>query len=303
MIYDLIVAPFADYEFMRRALAACVALSLSAGPVGVMLVLRRMSLTGDAMSHAILPGAAIAFLIAGYSVWALGLGGLIAGLAVVLAAGFIARTTILREDASLAGFYLTSLALGVLLISLAGPGIDLLHLLFGNILGVDEPGLILVSCVATVSLLTLALLYRPLLVESFDPVFLRSVGGQGSLAHGLFLTIVVLNLAAGFQTLGTVMSVGLMMLPAAAARLWMREAPGMMMLASSLALISSGIGLCLSFHLNTPSGATIVLCASLFYFLSIVFGREGGWLWRFLPGPHIHSLDQTHRHGPDTHAH
>jgi zinc/manganese transport system permease protein len=296
VIYDLIIAPFADYEFMRRALAACVALSVSAGPVGVMLLLRRMSLTGDAMSHGILPGAAIAFLISGYSVWALGLGGLIAGLTVVLAAGFIARTTILREDASLAAFYLSSLALGVLLISLAGPGVDLLHLLFGNILGVDEPGLILVSSVATVSLLIMALLYRPLLVESFDPIFLRTVSGRGSLAHAVFLTVVVLNLTAGFQTLGTVMAVGLMMLPAAAARLWMREVPGMMALASGVALSSSGIGLSLSFHLDTPSGATIVLCASVFYLLSVLVGREGGWLWRFLPGAHVHSLEQEHRH-------
>src|SRR6476619_4793229 len=108
---DALTQPFIEFSFMRRALVGCLALSLGAPPIGVFLMLRRMSLMGDAMSHAILPGAAIGYLLAGLSLFAMSLGGFAAGLAVALSAGLIARSTVLREDASLAAFYLVSLAL------------------------------------------------------------------------------------------------------------------------------------------------------------------------------------------------
>jgi len=135
----------------------------------------------------------------------------------------VTRLTPLREDASFAGFYLISLALGVLLVSIHGSNVDLLRLLFGSILAVDNTALILIGSIATASLLLLAVIYRPLVVECFDPGFLRAVGGRGGLVHTLFLALVVFNLVAGFQALGTLMAVGLMMLPAAAARFWVRE--------------------------------------------------------------------------------
>ena len=135
---DAVTQPFIEFSFMRRALVGCLALSLGAPPIGVFLMLRRMSLMGDAMSHAILPGAAIGFLVAGLSLPAMSLGGFVAGFAVALAAGLIARTTILREDASLAALYLVSLALGVLIVSVRGSNIDLLHVLFGTVLALDD---------------------------------------------------------------------------------------------------------------------------------------------------------------------
>ncbi|MDO9125416.1 MAG: metal ABC transporter permease, partial [Parvibaculum sp.] len=141
MIYATLIEPFVEYGFMRRALIACLALALGGGPIGTFLVLRRMSLMGDAMSHAILPGAAIGFLVAGLSIWGMSVGGLVAGLAVVLLAALISRATALREDASLAGFYLISLALGVLIVSVRGSNIDLLHVLFGTILSVTDDAL------------------------------------------------------------------------------------------------------------------------------------------------------------------
>ena len=203
--YSAFIAPFVDYGFMRRALVACLALGLGSAPIGVLLMLRRMSLVGDAMSHAILPGAAVGFLVAGgLSLPAMGLGGLIAGLSVALLSGLISRTTALREDASFATFYLTSLALGVLIVSLRGSNIDLLHVLFGTILAIDATALYLVGGIASFTLVTLALVYRPLVAECFDPGFLRAVAGRGSAYHFLFLFLVVLNLVAGFQALGHV---------------------------------------------------------------------------------------------------
>ena len=220
MMWELLVQPFADFGFMRRALMGCIAISVGATPVGVFLMLRRMSLTGDAMAHAILPGAAVGFLVSGLSLGAMTVGGLIAGMAVALLAGFVTRVTALREDASLAAFYLISLAVGVLIVSTRGSNVDLMHVLFGTVLALDDAALTLLCSFASVSVLTLAALFRPLVLECADPQFLRSVSGLSAVTHFTFLALVVLNLVAGFHALGTLMAVGIMILPAAAARFW-----------------------------------------------------------------------------------
>ncbi|UCI26510.1 metal ABC transporter permease [Mesorhizobium sp. B2-8-5] len=285
-LHDLLLAPFADYGFMRRALVACFCLGLGSGPVGVLLMLRRMSLVGDSLSHAVLPGAAVGFLFAGFSLTAMGIGGLIAGLAVAILSGIVSRTTSLREDASFATFYLTSLAAGVLIVSLRGSSRDLLHVLFGTILAIDAPALYLVATIASLTLIILAIVYRPLIAECFDPGFLRAVGGRGSLHHLVFLFLVVLNLVAGFQALGTLMAVGLMMLPAAIARLWARSVPGMFIVAASTAALSGFVGLIASFHLGYASGPCIILTASLLYCVSLLAAPSGA-VRRLFPRPHL----------------
>jgi len=284
-LYAALLEPFVDFGFMRRALVACFALSLGAGPVGILLMLRRMSLVGDAMAHAVLPGAALGYLIAGgLSLTAMGLGGLIAGLAVAFLSGLVSRSTNLREDASFASFYLSSLAAGVLIVSARGSNIDLLHVLFGTILAIDTHALILVGSIATLTLFIFAIFYRALIAECFDPGFLRSVGGRGKLYHLLFLFLVVLNLVAGFQALGTLMAVGLMMLPAAVAQLWAKSVEGLMATAILVAVASGYIGLIVSFHFETASGPSIVLTASVFYMISLLAGPSGA-LRKFLPQP------------------
>jgi len=245
------------------------------------------------MSHAVLPGAAIGFIFAGLSLGAMSVGGLIAGLAVALLAGVVSRTTVLKEDASLAGFYLASLALGVLLVSIYGSAVDLLHVLFGSILAVDDEGLLFVASVASVTLLTLALIYRPLVAECFDPTFLRSVGARGSIVHLIFLVLVVLNLVAGFQALGTLMAVGLMMLPAAAARFWSDSVGGSIAFATGTAMASGVVGLLLSYHFELPSGPAIVLTAAVVYLASIVFGARAGLLARYRRRPHFHEPEEV----------
>jgi zinc/manganese transport system permease protein len=286
-VWHTLAGPFIEYGFMRRALVACLALSIGSGPVGVLLVLRRMSLVGDAMSHAVLPGAAVGFLVAGLSLWGMTLGGFAAGLAVAVLAGVVSRNTGLREDASFAGFYLASLALGVLLVSTRGSNIDLLHILFGTILAVDNSALFLVGAIASVSTLVLSAIYRPLILECFDPGFLRAVGGRGSWYHIVFLVLVVMNLVAGFQALGTLMAVGLMMLPAASSRFWARQVWTMGFVATVIAFLSGLIGLLASYRFGLPSGPAIVLTASLFYVGSILIGRHGGLLSRLPAGRHL----------------
>lgn len=287
MIWDALIAPFADFGFMRRALFGCIAISVGATPVGVFLMLRRMSLTGDAMAHAILPGAAVGYLVSGLSLGAMTVGGMVAGMAVALLSGFVTRITALREDASLAAFYLISLALGVLIVSTRGSNVDLMHVLFGTVLALDNAALILLCSIASLSVLILAVLFRPLVMECADPQFLRSVSPLSAVTHFTFLTLVVMNLVGGFHALGTLMAVGIMILPAAAARFWAAGIGGLIIAAVTVAMLSSLSGLLLSYHYSLPSGPTIILVAGVAYVASLVFGPAGSLVAQALLRPHV----------------
>src|SRR5260370_589600 len=199
---DLVRANFPESLLLARGPVAW-------GATAGFLMLGRMSLVGDAMAHAILPGAAIGFLLSGLNLFAMTTGGLIAGFTVAILAGVVSRSTGLKEDASLATFYLVSLALGVTIVSIKGTNIDLLHVLFGNILAMDDQTLLVIAFNATITMLVLAVIYRPLVIECVDPVFLRTVSRAGAPAHLAFLALVVINLVNGFHALGTLLGVGL----------------------------------------------------------------------------------------------
>lgn len=286
MVYDALITPFVDYAFMRRALVGTIVLSLGAAPVGVFLLLRRMSLFGDAVAHGILPGAAIGFLLFGLQIMPMTIGGIIAGLTIAIAAGLVARTTILREDASLAAFYLISLAFGVLIVSARGSSVDLMHVLFGTVLALDDSALFILATTTTISLIVLASIIRTLIAECVDPSFLAVASGTGGIAHLLFLVLVVLNLVAAFQALGTLLAVGLMMLPAASARMWAKSLEGLMGIAVAIAIISSVAGLLVSYHFSLASGPAIILSAGGIYVVSLIIGPISGLAWRILPPPH-----------------
>ncbi len=287
MIHDLLLAPFSDFQFMQRALAGCLALCLSAPAIGVFLMLRRMSLTGDAMSHAILPGAAIGYLVAGLSVEAMTLGGLVAGGLVVLLSGAVARSTKSGEDSSLAAFYLISVALGVLLISLRGSSVDLLHVLFGSALALNDSALWLLGSISSLTLIALAILLRPLVLECLDPDYLATVSRAGSWVHMAFLLLAVLNLIAGFHALGTLMSVGIMILPGAALRYWTRRLGPMLVGSCLAAFVSALSGLLFSYHLGWPTSPTIILTLGVIYLLSLLAGPQGGLMWRYIRLRHL----------------
>ncbi|MBN8955429.1 MAG: metal ABC transporter permease [Rhizobiales bacterium] len=284
---DVFITPFVEFDFMRRALVGTVVLAFGAAPVGVFLMLRRMSLVGDAMAHAILPGAALGFLTAGLNVFAMTAGGIVAGVIVAVLTGIVARATDLKEDASLAAFYLVSLALGVTIVSVKGTNIDLLHVLFGTVLALDNATLILIGAITSVTLVVFALIYRPLVLECVDPGFLRSVSRSGGPAHIAFLLLVVLNLVAGFHALGTLLAVGLMMLPAIVARFWTRDVTMMIVIAVASAVVAGIIGLLVSFHASVPSGPAIILVAGALCVASGLFGTVGGVVWKAFPGRHL----------------
>jgi zinc/manganese transport system permease protein len=287
LLHDLLIAPFAEFGFLRRALVGCLALSVAAPPLGVFLMLRRMSLTADVLAHGILPGVAAGFILAGLSVTAMSIGGLVAGLVVTLGAGAISRATGGREDSALAALYLVALALGVTMVSASAGSVELTHLLFGSVLGVDDPVLFMMAGVATLTLLGLSLAWRPLVLECFDPSFAAAEGARGGAWHLLFMGLVVLNVLAAFQALGTMMAVGLMMLPAVASRHWARGVGGMAYAAVLIAILASLAGLLLSYHLDVPTGPAVVLAAGAAWVVSVLAGPVDGVLSRLIRHRHL----------------
>ncbi len=225
--------------------------------------------------------------MAGPSVLAMSAGGLLAGLAVAVLASAASRMSVLCEDANFAALYLIALALGVLLVSTHGTQTDLMHMLFGTVLAVDREGLLTIATISTITLATLGIAYRALVLEAVDPQFLRMHGYPDGAYHVLFVALVVINLVAGFQALGTLMAVGLMMLPAAAARAWGLHLPAMLGMACAISSLSSYAGLTLSFHWDLPSGPAIVLTAGVLYSLALVFSPQSSLL---------HALRRTHAH-------
>ncbi len=286
MLSRLLLEPFGEAS-VRHSLVAIVALALSAGPVGVFLMLRRMSLVGDAMAHAILPGVAIGFLAAGLNVFAMTLGGVAAGLLIALLAGAITRATSLQEDASLAVFLLLSLALGVVIVTANGIDIEkLMEFLFGETAAsMNADKLVVIAANATISLV--ALIYRPLVLDCVDPGFFRSVSRAGGAAHFTFLAVLVLNLVSAFHALGTLLGVGIIIIPAATSRFWTRDISTMIAVAVLSALVSGWIGLLIAYHAGIPSGPAVTLVAGIIYAGSVIAGRMGGLIWRAFPGRHL----------------
>ena len=282
-----LISPFIEFGFMRRALAGCLALSLGATPIGVFLMLRRMSLAGDAISHAILPGAAVGYLIAGLSLSAMTLGGLVAGIAVALLAGGVARNSVIKEDTSLATFYLISLSAGVLIISMRGSNVDLLHVLFGSVLALDDAALFLLAGFASISIVAIAVGLRLIVLECCDPAHLARISRLSPVAHYGFMVLVVLNLIGGFHALGTLMAVGIMILPSAAARFWVGNIVPLILAAVLIAFSGSLIGLLLSYYVNLPAGPAIVLTLGGLYVLSMALGPLGPLVSRLRPRWHF----------------
>ena len=265
-----------EYALMVRALVATTVMSFAIAPVGAFLVLRRLSLAGEAMAHAIVPGIVIAFAVVGLSVSSMVAGGLIAGIAVAALTSLLARMTIIREDASLASLYLIALALGIFILSAAGSAVPLKSFLFGSILGINNETLVLIGGTTTITLVSFAFILRPLIANTIDPLFYESQTKYSGFAAHWFMFLVVLNLLGAFKALGTLMAVGLMILPATAARYWASTITSYLLMTFVFALLSCWIGLMVSFYLpNVPSGPAIVLVAAVFFLISLILAPQG----------------------------
>jgi zinc/manganese transport system permease protein len=281
--HDLLVAPF-SYEFMRRGLLSAMLLGVSGGLLGCVLVLRRLALMGDALSHSLLPGIAVAWLVFGTNTAALFLGGLVAGLLTALGSALLSRLTRVKEDAAFGSLFIVFFGAGVALISKLPTRLNLADFLFGNVLGVSGAGLGLAAAVSCATVAAFAIFFRSILLETFDPVFNRATGGRGGLVHLGFLALTVLNLVAAMQTMGVVLALGLFLLPAVSAYLWCDRFISMLLVAVGFALAGAVLGILLSFHAGLASGAAIVLCLGLIFIGSALGSPRYGALRALLRG-------------------
>ncbi len=288
-MYDLLVSPFIEYSFMFKALVSCILISLSAPILGIFLTMKKMSLTGDAISHAILPGVAIGYAISGMSLTVMTIGGFIAGSIVIVISSLLSRITNKSDDSSLASFYLISLATGILIITVNGSSVDLLSILFGSLLTTNNEALTIIGIVSITSILILFMIKRPFIIDCIDPIFLKNNGINGNLYNMIFLILVVINLIAGFQTIGTLMAVGLFILPATILRLWLNNIILLCTISPLIVIVSCYAGLLFSFYLDYPTSPTIIIFMGSLYIFSLIFGLNGGILWKFIKLKHLES--------------
>jgi ABC-type Mn2+/Zn2+ transport system permease subunit len=268
--------PFA-FGFMQRALVASVIVGVVCAVIGCYIVLRSMAFLGDALAHAILPGVAVAFLV-GVNLL---VGALVAGVLVAIGISFVTRAGTIKEDTAIGIFFAAALALGVVLISTMHTyAVDLTHVLFGNVLGVTASDLWITAGIAIVVLGLVLLLYKRLLVVSFDPILGRTLGlNIHWLRTGLFLMLAA-TIVLALRTVGVALVAAMLVTPPAAAYLLTRRLPVMMLVSAVIGVLSSILGLYASYYLNVSTGGAIVLIATAVFVLAFLFAPRDGMVWR-----------------------
>ncbi|MBA3699702.1 MAG: metal ABC transporter permease [Planctomycetes bacterium] len=269
-----------QYRFVCRGLGMALLLGVSGGLIGCVLLLRRIVLMADSFGHSLLPGIGIAYLLVGPGMGGLFIGALIAGLCTTVMSGTINRLTRLKEDAAFGSLFVLCFAGGVALMSHVAAPVDLMHYLFGNVLGVTANDLYLVTAVSCGTVIATCIGYRALLMETFDPQFFRSCGGRSFLTHLLVLGATVLNLVAALQAVGMVLALGLFILPAVTAYLWCERFGTMLIVAAGYGGVAACAGLYVSYYLNLPSGACMVGCLGVGYLLSLLISPRHGIIAR-----------------------
>jgi len=273
---DWLTEPFA-YGFMQRALGASVIVGVVCAVVGCYVVLRAMAFLGDALAHAILPGVALAYL-AGIDLL---IGALVAAVVVAVGVSFILRSGAIREDTAIGIFFAAALALGVLLISTVDTyAVDLTHVLFGNVLGVSPSDLWLSGGLGLGLLLAVALLYRQLLVVSFDPVLGRTLGLRTHAIRTALFVMTAVAIVVSLRTVGVALVAAMLVTPPATAYLLTRRLPAMMALSAAIGVVSAVAGLYVSYYLDVASGSAVVLVATGIFLLAFLFAPRRGLVLR-----------------------
>ena len=264
---DFLTEPFGA-EFVRTGAAAAALVGVLCGVVGCYVILRGMALMADSLAHGVLPGIAIAFMLtaggtgvgAAPDQLAIGIGALAAGLVTAGGTSLILRRSRLREETAAAVVFVFMLALGVVLISRTeGYTVDLTAFLFGDVLGVGAGDVVITGALTALVLALVALLYRPFLVLCFDRQRAAALGMRVDVMHLVMLVVVTLAVVVGFRVVGSLLVLGMLMAPPAAAALVTKRLPAMMALSAAIAAVSAPAGLLLSWHLDLAAGASIVL--------------------------------------------
>jgi len=274
---EWLLAPLA-YAFMQRGMLAAVLVGVACAVIGCYVVLRSMAFIGDAMAHSILPGVAVAYLLKGNLL----VGALVAAVAVALGIGFFSRQGTIREDSAIGILFAAALSLGIVLISsIRTYAVDLSHILFGNVLGVSDRDLLLTAALVLVVLAAVFLLYKELLVVSFDPVLAATLRLPAERLRTILLVLLALTVVVSLQSVGIALVSAMLVTPGATAYLLTKRLPRMMALAALFGALSSVIGLYASYYLNVVSGAAIVLTATAFFLLAFLFAPRRGLVVRW----------------------
>ncbi|HCU9120625.1 TPA: metal ABC transporter permease [Staphylococcus aureus] len=257
------------YQFLNRALITSIIVGIVCGTVGSLIVLRGLSLMGDAMSHAVLPGVALSFLF-GIPMF---VGALITGMIASFFIGYITSSSKTKPDAAIGISFTAFLASGIIIISLINTTTDLYHILFGNLLAITNSAFLTTIVIGSIVLILIIIFYRPLMISTFDPTFSRMSGLNTTLLHYFVMLLLSLVTVASIQTVGIILVVALLITPASTAFLISKKLYSMMIIASLISVISSIVGLYYSYIYNIPSGATIVLCTFVIYIITLFFTK------------------------------
>ncbi|HDE4126988.1 TPA: metal ABC transporter permease [Staphylococcus aureus] len=257
------------YQFLNRALITSIIVGIVCGTVGSLIVLRGLSLMGDAMSHAVLPGVALSFLF-GIPMF---IGALITGMIASIFIGYITSSSKTKPDAAIGISFTAFLASGIIIISLINTTTDLYHILFGNLLAITNSAFLTTIVIGSTVLILIIIFYRPLMISTFDPTFSRMSGLNTTLLHYFVMLLLSLVTVASIQTVGIILVVALLITPASTAFLISKKLYSMMIIASLISVISSIVGLYYSYIYNIPSGATIVLCTFVIYIITLFFTK------------------------------
>lgn len=262
------------YNFLQSALIAAIMVGIMSGIIGSFIILRGMSLMGDAISHSVLPGVAVAYML---DVNLL-IGATVFGVIAALLIGFVAANSKLKNDTAIGIVFSAFFALGFILISMAESSTNLHHILFGNVLAVSDKDLVSTVIVLAIVILFVVTLFKELQITSFDEVFAKSYGLNTSIIHYGLMIILTLVTVSALQTVGIILIVAMLITPAATAFLWTNRLVYMLALSSTIGAIASIIGLYLSYTMNWASGPAIVLVAAIIFLLSFIIAPKQGFI-------------------------
>jgi len=274
-LLDLLLEPL-SYGFLQRGLVAGILIGIICAVIGTFVVLKGFAFIGDALAHIAFTGIVVAF-IAGFAFY---LGALVAAVLAALGIGVVSRRAGISTDTSIGILFSGVFALGIVLASVGIQTytVDLFSYLFGDILGVRADDLVAIALLGALVLLVVLALFKELLFVSFDPVVAEAAGLPGGLLQMLLLVLLAVTVVVSVQAVGVVLVVAMLVTPSATAYLLTNRFGRMMALGAGFGALSALIGFYLSYYLNVPSGGTIVLVASAFFLLALVFSpKRGGW--------------------------
>ncbi len=267
-----------EYNFLQKALLTSVVVGLICGVIGCFIILRGLALMGDAISHAVLPGVALSYMLKiNYFI-----GAVITGIITAIAIGFVSQNSRIKNDTSIGIMFTAAFALGIIMITMMNSSTDLYHILFGNVLAVRSTDMWLTIGIGIAVILLVTLFYKELLVTSFDETMAKAYGLPVKWIHYFLMTLLTLVTVASLQTVGIILVVAMLITPAATAYLLVDRLPTMIFLASTFGVLSAIIGLYFSFTYNLASGATIVVVATVMFLIAFIFSPKHGLLWKKL---------------------